>query len=223
MILIIISGLIIVLLVILISVYHTIKTRYLITKGNFAEIVFNVRIAKMKFLKKYSFLLGFSAGSILGFCISWWLLVYKNGKNGKAITNFVLNFIDILQEKLCTLFLAIWDNILLISPYGRLSIPNEKYLYALNTSTLFVLLGLIICLVVMFKDSREFLFVKTILAIVHLFLHWYVMYFFCYLIVKISIFYKVLSVIAIALVSLFSWLLIMYPILNATDKLNSNT
>lgn len=172
-------------------------------RSNYIAIKIKAKLFfKCKIMKKYGTFIGF----VLGFLVAW--LLFKGDDDCAWIT----------VRNAATL---IWDKFMFISPYGRLTDITNNFIYILNWSSGWSVLGFLFCIILLFCDSRKFFLVKLILSVSYLMIMWYLLYFACFIIVKIPIFFNVLSAFAVSLIGIIVGIILLIPISEVSEKLNS--
>lgn len=176
-------------------------------RSNYITIKIKAKLVfRCKIMKKYGIFIGF----VLGFLVAW--LLFKGDDDFAWITirNAVLNGVTL-----------IWDKLMFISPYGRITDITDNFIYILNWSFGWSVLGSLFCIFSLFCDSRRFFLVKLILTVSYFMIMWYLLYFACFIIVKIPIFFNVLSAFAVSLIGIMVGIILLIPILEISEKLNS--
>lgn len=181
-----------------ISNYTTIKTK---TK----------LIIKFKVMKKYGTFIGFA----FGFLLAWLLFKGNDDLTWISIKNTSLNLATYL-----------WDKFIFISPYGRISNITENFEYVLNWSTGLSIIGFLfwLWLSLFFSDSRKFFLTKLISSFSVFMIMWYLLYLSCFIIVKIPVFFHVLSTLSIIVIDIIvgyilTWLVLI--IIYIIDSISS--
>lgn len=153
---------------------------------------------------------GIFIGFILGFLIAW--LLFKGNDDLGWVT---------IRDVTLKIVIYLWDKIVFISPYGRITDATDNFLYILNWSTGWSILCFLYCILLLFLDSRKFFLIKAVLSLSYFMIMWYLLYLACFIIIKIPIFFNVLSAIAVSISSIIVGLLLIIPIEEVAPKLNS--
>lgn len=157
---------------------------------------------------------------VIDFILFWLVFIWNRG----IIFQAILDFIRPLRNEaltwarntdLCNM--TDWNEwsiiFLYLSPYGRLTIVDSKFLYALNISTVCSAICLILYLIIIHDmDKRHRIWKMAIVGGVSGTVTWYAGYFLCDIITKIPIFYyqfaavaTVISYIVIFFLVIFFW------------------
>lgn len=201
----------IILLVFLLGVFcwcfPTTRKWIFIGRSNYITIKIKAKLVfRCKIMRKYGTFIGF----ILGFLVAW--LLFKGDDDFAWIT---------IRDAVLNAALLIWDKLVFISPYGRITDVTNNFIYILNWSSGWSILGSLFCIILLFCDSRKFFLVKLILSVSYFMTMWYLLYFACFLIVKIPIYFNVLSAFSVSLIGIIVGMILLVPILEVSEKLNS--
>lgn len=190
--------------------FSIIKTLFAILKGKYAGTVYSYKLGKMRIMRKYGFIIGLILGIICGSALTWLLFIYNEGQIWQLVSEYTIKGYQFFSEKITDGFLFIKEKAVFISPYGRLQNPDSKFLYVLNIASIEVGIFFIITLFCVYNYFEDFYFIKTICSIIYGVLHWYISFGVCFLIVKIEIYYKVLSAILISIAVIVVWFILLF-------------
>lgn len=133
----------------------------------------------------------------------------------KKIINKLLKFkptITAIMKKFINVFI-------LVTPFRHGKIVSENFKYAFIICTICAFVGFLAYLFIVMNTMKKHKIVSVLVSIISFVIMWNVMYYACRIVSKIPIFYKVLALLAIIILSIITWIIIAIPFFYIIDTL----
>lgn len=140
--------------------------------------------------------------TLVDFILFWILFEWKDGVFITYLKELWLELWEVLQ-KIGTIFYHFLEKVssffIFITPFGRKAAENSDFRYCLIVCSIWVGIALVLFIGTLWNtiDALENIIISLVMA----FIMWYVCFGFCYLIVLIPIYFKILAAIACSIIS----------------------